>query len=241
MPEPTWSNHNQVFSSLGFDCVSFQYYDGEDATIAMESYMKTLRAAEPGSVIVLHACAHNPTGCDPTEQQWRQIGQIIKDRDLFPVFDAAYLGFNSGSFDDDAFAIRHFINDLDMEAAVCVSFAKNMGLYGTSRFSVCLYFQYQPVLTLRTYLLGERVGCLLVCTSNEEAAPSCSAVLEQLQRAEVSNPPAYGAKIAHLILSDEDLREMWFDDLRQMSGRIRSMRRALYENLVGLGKNIVGT
>ena len=89
-----------------------------------------LRKAEPYSIVVLHACAHNPTGCDPTEEQWIEIGQIMKQRQLFPLFDAAYLGFNSGSVDDDAYAIRMFVNELELEAAVSVSFAKNMGLYG---------------------------------------------------------------------------------------------------------------
>lgn len=89
-----------------------------------------LNSAEPGSIIILHACAHNPTGLDPTPEQWRNIGMIMKERNLFPLFDAAYLGFNSGDFDKDAFALRYFIHDLDMEAAVCLSFAKNMGLYG---------------------------------------------------------------------------------------------------------------
>lgn len=92
--------------------------------------MAALNEAEPGTVVLLHACAHNPTGCDPSQDQWRQIGQTIKERRLFPVFDAAYLGFNSGSFDQDAFPIRHFINELELEAATCISFAKNMGLYG---------------------------------------------------------------------------------------------------------------
>lgn len=91
-----------------------------------------LQSAEPKSIVVLHACAHNPTGCDPTKDQWREIGEIMKQRQLFPLFDAAYLGFNSGNIDDDAYAIRLFVNELEMEAAVCMSFAKNMGLYGRS-------------------------------------------------------------------------------------------------------------
>jgi aspartate aminotransferase len=131
VPEPTWSNHHQVFSAVGFDCISFGYYDKESKTVDMVSYLNKLRSVEPKSIILLHACAHNPTGCDPSEQEWRQIGQIMKERDLFPIFDAAYLGFNSGSFHKDAFAIRHFVNDLNLEAVICVSFAKNMGLYGT--------------------------------------------------------------------------------------------------------------
>lgn len=96
----------------------------------MASYRKALSSAEPGTVVVLHACAHNPTGCDPTEEEWREIGQTMKERQLFPIFDSAYLGFNSGSVDKDAYALRYFIDELDMEAAVCVSFAKSMGLYG---------------------------------------------------------------------------------------------------------------
>lgn len=100
-----------------------------------------LREATPGSVIVLHACGHNPTGCDPSEEEWREIGQIMKARKLFPLFDAAYLGFNSGSFDKDASSIRYFINELNMEAAICVSFAKNMGLYGMIRHH-SLYMLY---------------------------------------------------------------------------------------------------
>jgi aspartate aminotransferase len=98
------------------------------------SYLSTLQAAVPGSVIVLHACAHNPTGLDPTPRQWKEIGAIMKRRSLFPLFDAAYLGFNSGDFAKDAFAIRYFIHELGMESAVCLSFAKNMGLYGMFAF-----------------------------------------------------------------------------------------------------------
>jgi len=96
----------------------------------MESYISMLRSIEPRSIIILHACAHNPTGCDPSHEQWRTIGRIMKERHLFPLFDAAYLGFKSGIIEEDAFAIRHFVNDLGMEAVIAISFAKNMGLYG---------------------------------------------------------------------------------------------------------------
>ncbi|KFY91999.1 hypothetical protein V500_04358 [Pseudogymnoascus sp. VKM F-4518 (FW-2643)] len=212
LPEPTWSNHMQVFSSLGFDCQKFRYYDPESREIDMESYLTVLSAAEPGSVVVLHACAHNPTGCDPTDQQWEEIGRIMKEKDLFPLFDAAYLGFNSGSLDRDAFAIRHFINTLGMEAAVCVSFAKSMGLY------------------------GERVGCVFFVASTVEIALNCTSVLEQSQRSEISNPPAYGARIVNMVLNDINLRSMWYDDLVSMNSRIRSMRLALYDNLISQEK-----
>ncbi|KAH7252954.1 pyridoxal phosphate-dependent transferase [Fusarium solani] len=164
-------------------------------------------SAAPGSVFVLHACAHNPTGFDPTEDQWREIGRLMKERELFPVFDAAYLRFNSGCLDQDAFAIRHFIQELQLEAIVCISFSKNMGLY------------------------GERVGCVLACASTEDVAARSLSMLEKLQRVELLNPPAHGAKIAQLMLSDEELFSAWKEDLVTMSSRIRSMRWALYDQL----------
>ena len=93
------------------------------------AYMETLERANPGTVVILHTCAHNPTGLDPNQEQWQAIGRIVKKRGLVPLFDAAYLVFNSGNFDKDAFAIRHFV-DLGIEVSICLSFAKNMGLYG---------------------------------------------------------------------------------------------------------------
>ncbi|OJJ58699.1 hypothetical protein ASPSYDRAFT_78688 [Aspergillus sydowii CBS 593.65] len=200
IPTPTWSNHHLVFSSLGFECLSFQYYNPDSKSLDIDSYLATLRAADPGSIIILHACAHNPTGLDPTVQQWKEIASIIQARRLFPLFDAAYLGFNSGDYDRDAWAIRHFVSDLGLEAAVCLSFAKNMGLY------------------------GERVGCLVLATSDKEVAGNAQSVLESLQRSEISNPPAFGAKIAETII-------LWFQDLKTMSGRIQDMRRALFDGL----------
>ncbi|OOQ87327.1 Aspartate aminotransferase, cytoplasmic [Penicillium brasilianum] len=211
IPEPTWSNHHQVFSSLGFPCESFKYYDHGTRDLDIESYYSTLKSAEPQSIVILHACAHNPTGCDPTKDQWREIAQLMKDRQLFPLFDAAYLGFNSGNYDEDAFAIRYFVGEMAMETGICISFAKNMGLY------------------------GERVGCFMLATKTSEAAVNTQSMLEMLQRSEVSNPPAFGAKIASQVMGTKDLKEMWFADMVTMSGRIRSMRQALYDHLLSFG------
>ena len=130
IPEPTWSNHHLVFGSLGFECHSFKYYDFERRALDFESYKSTLQSLSAGTIVILHACAHNPTGCDPTKAQWKEIGQIMKERKLFPLFDAAYLGFNSGDYDEDAWPIRYFTQELELEAAIAISFAKNMGLYG---------------------------------------------------------------------------------------------------------------
>lgn len=92
--------------------------------------MNALRLANSGSIIILHSCAHNPTGCDPSREQWKEIAALVKEKRIFPIFDSAYLGFNSGSVDEDAWAIRYFVEELEVEASVCLSFAKSMGLYG---------------------------------------------------------------------------------------------------------------
>ncbi|KAL3447311.1 pyridoxal phosphate-dependent transferase [Aspergillus insuetus] len=207
IPEPTWSNHHLLFSSLGFECRTFQYYDASTKSLDITSYLSTLRNAETGSVIILHACAHNPTGLDPSIEQWKEIGSIVKERRLFPLFDAAYLGFNSGDYDKDAWAVRYFVLELGLEAAICLSFAKNMGLY------------------------GERVGALILGTPDEKSAANTQSVLESLQRSVISNPPAFGARTAETVLSDDELRGIWFEDLKTMSGRIQEMRRVLYEGL----------
>ena len=119
---------------------SKSYFDGECAPTTTTQDVDGIlgirptgvASVEPNSIIIIHACAHNPTGCDPTKDQWRQIATRMKERQLFPLFDSAYLGFNSGNLDEDAYPIRLFIGEMGMEAGVCVSFAKNMGLYGTN-------------------------------------------------------------------------------------------------------------
>ncbi|TVY34674.1 Aspartate aminotransferase, cytoplasmic [Lachnellula subtilissima] len=125
---PTWTNHDLLFSSLGFDVKYLPYY--KDKTFDFEGYMSGLVTAPAGSIIILHSCAHNPTGCDPSKEQWKKIASVIQDRHLFPIFDSAYLGFNSGSVNEDAWAIKYFVDELGLEASICLSFAKSMGLYG---------------------------------------------------------------------------------------------------------------
>jgi aspartate aminotransferase, cytoplasmic len=156
---------------------------------------------------VLHACAHNPSGYDPSREQWKAVADAVIERNLFPVFDSAYLGFNSGNVDEDAWAIRYFVEDLGLEAAVCLSFAKSMGLY------------------------GERVGAVAFVLPSDTLAQTTESILENVQRSTVSNPPAYGARIAAKVLGEPSIREQWAKDLLTMSGRIRSMRKRLHEEL----------
>ena len=172
--------------------------------------LSTLKSAPEGSIILLHACAHNPTGVDPTQDQWKEIASIMKQRQQFPFFDCAYQGFASGSLSTDNWAIRHFV-ELGFELLVAQSYAKNFGLY------------------------GERAGCFHFVTSPgshaQDTTKRVASQLAILQRSEISNPPAYGARVASTVLNDPKLFAEWEGDLRTMSGRIIEMRTALRENL----------
>jgi aspartate aminotransferase, cytoplasmic len=209
--EPTWSNHDLLFQRLGFQVEKLPYYRAHDSSFDAEAFLGALSAADPGSAVVLHACAHNPTGCDPTVDQWRAIGDVLCARGLFPIIDAAYLGFNSGVVDADAWALRYLTEDLGLEAAVCLSFAKSMGLY------------------------GERVGLTTFVARTPYAARTMGSILENVQRATVSNPPAYGARIAATVLGTPEIQEQWARDLITMSGRVKAMRQKLFDELVRLG------
>lgn len=195
---------------MGFTVKDLPYY--KDNTFDFFAYISMLITAEEGSLIILHSCAHNPTGCDPNQDQWMEIASIIKQRRLFPIFDSAYLGFNSGSVDEDKWAIKYFTEQLGMEAAVCLSFAKNMGLY------------------------GERIGLVVFVVKDAKLATNVQSVLENCQRATISGPPAYGARIASEVLNDPIIREQWRRDLLTMSGRIKAMRARLYFCLLEMGK-----
>ncbi|TID24487.1 putative aspartate aminotransferase [Venturia nashicola] len=180
---PTLSNHRLLFETMGFTVKDIPYLQKD--SFDFFAFISALVAAEEGSLVILHTCAHNPTGCDPSRDQWMEIASIIKQRRLFPVFDSAYLGFISGSVDEDKWAINYFTQEMEMEAAVCLSFAKNMGLY------------------------GERVGLVAFVVKNPTLAVNVQSVLENCQRATVSGPPAYGARIASEVLHDPVIREQW--------------------------------
>lgn len=161
------------------------------------------------SIVLLHACAHNPTGIDPTQKQWEELSNIIKAKNLFPFFDMAYQGFASGSTSRDAFAVRHFVKE-GHQIALSQSFAKNMGLY------------------------GERVGAFSLITADAEERARVDSQLKIIVRPMYSNPPLHGARIASTILTNEALYGEWELEVKGMAERIISMRDRLYDNLVGL-------
>ncbi|VVT54745.1 uncharacterized protein SAPINGB_P004231 [Magnusiomyces paraingens] len=207
---PTWANHFSIFKNVGLTVKTYPYFKADTLSLDFEGLIETLSNASPGEVVLLHACAHNPTGIDPSHEQWSKIADVIIERRLFPLFDCAYQGFASGDLDKDAWAVRHFV-DRGIELLVCQSFAKNFGLY------------------------GERVGALHLITADEDTRSAVHSQLSLLQRSEISNPPAYGARIASRILNNPDLFAEWQSDLTTMSSRIIKMRNALRQELIRLG------
>jgi aspartate aminotransferase len=214
LSNPTWANHNQIFSNVGLKLAQYPYFSAKTKGLDFDGLISSLESAPEYSIILLHACAHNPTGVDPTLEQWKKIAQVMQKRKLFPFFDTAYQGFASGDLNKDAWAIRYFIEQ-GFELLVAQSYAKNFGLY------------------------GERAGCFhFAAASGAEAKDTTTRVASQLailQRSEISNPPAYGARIASLCLNDPKLFAQWEEDLRTMSGRIIEMRDALRSKLEALG------
>lgn len=162
------------------------------------------------AIVLFHACAHNPTGVDPTPEQWKEISDIVKEKQLFPFFDMAYQGFASGDFSRDAFAVRHFVSQ-GHQVVVSQSFAKNMGLY------------------------GERVGAFSLVTADPEEKARVESQLKIVVRPMYSNPPLHGARIAATILNHEGLYKEWEHEVKHMANRIISMRDKLYGNLVAQG------
>ncbi|KAK4544124.1 hypothetical protein LTR36_004622 [Oleoguttula mirabilis] len=207
---PTWANHNQLFSNVKLPMKGYPYFSKETKGLDFDGMVSTIESAPEGSIILLHACAHNPTGVDPTQEQWTKVAQVMKAKRHFPFFDCAYQGFASGSLEQDAWAINHFVEQ-GFELMIAQSYAKNFGLY------------------------GERAGCFhFVAAPSSDAVDEVSRVGSQLailQRSEISNPPAYGARVASRVLNDEKLFAQWEEDLRTMSGRIIEMRKQLRSKL----------
>ncbi|KAK9583164.1 aspartate transaminase aat1, variant 2 [Aspergillus fumigatus] len=210
LPTPSWANHAAVFKDSGLDVASYRYYNKDTIGLDFEGLIADIKAAPNNSIILLHACAHNPTGVDPTQDQWRQISDVMKEKGHFAFFDMAYQGFASGNADRDAFAPRHFVKE-GHNIALCQSFAKNMGLY------------------------GERVGAFsLVCESAEEKKRVDSQI-KILIRPFYSNPPVHGARIASTIMNDPELNQQWLGEVKGMADRIIEMRALLKKNLEDLG------
>ncbi|KAF7995803.1 hypothetical protein HCN44_006910 [Aphidius gifuensis] len=207
---PSWENHRLIFVNGGFkNTHEYRYWNQTGRNIDFDGMIEDLSNASENSVVILHACAHNPTGCDPTPEQWMKIADVIEEKKLFTFFDSAYQGFATGNLENDAFAVRLFA-ERGIEFFCAQSFAKNFGLY------------------------NERAGNLVVHMNNTNEVIQTKSQLTLIVRGMYSNPPNHGARIVATVLGNEDLYEEWKDHIRTMSGRIKEMRKALYDHLVSL-------
>ena len=207
--DPSWENHRALFTQAGFDVGTYRYYDAATRQLDFAGMLADLQAAAPGTIVVLHACCHNPTGYDISAAQWDQVVAAVKARGLTPFLDMAYQGFAEGIAEDGA-AIGKFVA-AGLTFFVSTSFSKSFSLY------------------------GERVGALSVlCASQDEAAR----VLSQLKimiRTNYSNPPTHGGAVVAMVLNDPALRAQWEQELAGMRTRIKAMRKKLVEGLKAAG------
>ena len=204
--EPTWANHVPLLAGAGITLKPYPYYDNEKHVIRIDAMLDALRSAPQGDVVLLHACCHNPSGLDPSEDEWRAIAEVVVERQLVPFIDMAYQGF-SRSIDDDAFIIRH-LAPLVPEMIVSASCSKNFGLY------------------------RDRVGSLSFMSSGAATLAPLASQANNLVRTIYSVPPDHGAAAVRIILSDDDLRAVWLLELDAMRDRLRDMRTLLNDALL---------
>ena len=206
---PSWENHQALFTRAGFTVEKYRYYDAQSKGVDVDGMIEDLRAAAPGTIVVLHACCHNPTGYDLSADEWQRVIEAVLDAGLTPFLDMAYQGFSVG-IEEDGAVVRAFAERVP-SFLVSTSFSKSFSLY------------------------GERVGALsVVCADADEAAR----VLSQLKiviRTNYSNPPTHGAAIVETVLGDPELRAQWVEELGEMRDRIKAMRSSLVAGLAAAG------
>lgn len=195
---PSWPNHNGVFSAAGLQVREYDYYDAEHHRLNFDSMVNSLQQAAAGDVVLFHGCCHNPTGIDPTPEQWQQLATLTQEKGLLPLFDFAYQGFARG-LQEDAEGLRTFAA-LHQEMLIASSCSKNFGLY------------------------NERVGACTLLAASQETASRAFSQMKSCIRASYSNPPAHGALIVATILNDETLHASWQQELTDMRQRIQRMR-----------------
>ncbi|GAB2939193.1 MULTISPECIES: amino acid aminotransferase [Aquaspirillum] len=209
--DPSWENHRALFEAAGFPVDTYPYYDAETRGVNFEGMKAKLLAMAPGSVVILHACCHNPTGADLSDAQWDEVVEACRERGLVPFLDMAYQGFADG-IDADAVAVRAF-SASGLQFFVSSSFSKSFSLY------------------------GERVGALSIITADKEEAGRVLSQLKRVIRTNYSNPPIHGGAVVAAVLGSSELRQMWEDELAGMRDRIRAMRSSLVEKLAAKGVN----
>jgi len=206
LPTPTWGNHIPIMKDSGLEVTHYRYFNKSTNGLDYDGMLEDIKAAPKNSIILLHACAHNPTGVDPKHSQWNDISQVIKEREHFVFFDMAYQGFASGDTTTDAYAVRRFVAD-GHKICLSQSFAKNMGLY------------------------GERVGSFSIVCEDAKEKETVESQLKIIIRPMYSNPPLNGARIVTEVLGNKDLEHEWLEEVKGMASRIITMRNQLRNHL----------
>ncbi|MCS6765021.1 MAG: aspartate/tyrosine/aromatic aminotransferase [Candidatus Protistobacter heckmanni] len=207
--DPSWENHRALFEAAGFPVQSYRYYDAATHGVDFSGMLASLKALPAQSVVVLHACCHNPTGVDLTAEQWKQVVELVKERDLVPFVDIAYQGFAEG-IEPDAAVVRLFAAS-GLSFVVSSSFSKSFSLY------------------------GERVGAVTFVTADAAESERVLSLVKRVIRTNYSNPPTHGGSVVSGVLNSPELRAMWEAELGEMRDRIKLMRNALVEKLAAAG------
>mmetsp|Transcript_50735 Transcript_50735/g.58171 ORF Transcript_50735/g.58171 Transcript_50735/m.58171 type:complete len:421 (+) Transcript_50735:111-1373(+) len=210
LPNPTWANHKNCITRANMEFEFYDYYDPSTRGFNFNGMLASLEKAPKHTIVLLHLCAHNPTGVDPTHEQWDEIRKVIKQKEHFVLFDNAYQAFATGDADHDAYSVRSFVAD-DVPLIMSQSFAKNFGLY------------------------GERIGCLSFFARDAEEAAKVKGHASFVARFMYSNPPINGARIVDTVIRDEELFALWDKEVKGMSGRMASMRTALKSGIENAG------
>ena len=206
---PSWENHRGIFESAGYQVLEYTYFDPKTRGVDFDGMVKSLESFPAKTLVILHACCHNPTGADLTPDQWKKIISICQTRQLIPFLDIAYQGFATG-IEEDGAAVQLFA-DSGMSFFVSSSFSKSFSLY------------------------GERVGALSIVTQSKEESARVLSQLKRVIRTNYSNPPTHGAAIVAMVLNSPKLRQMWEDELAEMRERIKAMRHGLNKKLAAAG------
>ncbi len=207
--DPTWANHNAIFTAAGLTLESYPYFDRQNSSLRYDDMMSTLQERGPGDVVLFHACCHNPCGVSPEPGQWETIADIAAERGFLPMVDVAYQGFERG-IEEDALAVRLFAEKCP-ELIVASSCSKNFAVY------------------------RERVGAISVVCANDQKAADVETVIHSLTRKNYSMPPTHGTGIVDIILHSAELRALWLDEVTAMRERINGLRQELVERIVAAG------
>ncbi|GAA4430326.1 amino acid aminotransferase [Bremerella cremea] len=209
LSQPTWPNHPNIFTAAGVPLKTYPYFDKATNGLAFDAMMDALKGASKGDIVLLHGCCHNPTGIDPTPEQWKAIGDLIQENELLPLLDFAYQGFGDG-LAEDAGGLRELARP-GQEMLICSSFSKNFGLY------------------------NERVGALTAIAGTEEEAAAVLSQMKKVIRSNYSNPPTHGAAVVETVLTDGSLNTMWEEELAHMRNRINGIRKLFVDKISACG------